>query len=66
MKFEIQTAAMGVLVFAGMQRMIEIITNYFIKPNIPKHIDPQERDAIRLIIEIIVISVFLIIIKKFC
>ena len=66
MKFDVKSATASVLIFAGVQRVIEVITNYFIKPNIPDRIDPQERDAIRLVVEILAISLLILIIKKFC
>ncbi len=66
MKFEITQAILGVLVFVGIQRVVEIITNYFIKPNIPNYLDSQEKDAIRLTIEVLVISFSIFVIKKFC
>lgn len=66
MKFDLRQAALSVLVFLGAQRIIDVIADYFIKPNIPNHLDPQERDAIRLTIEILIISIAIFVIKKFC
>ena len=64
-KFDIRAATLGVLVFTGIDRMIEVLNNFVIKPNIPNEWDPQERDAVRLFIEIIMITIFIFIIKKF-
>lgn len=66
MKFDMRQASLSVLVFLGAQRIIDVITDYFVKPNIPHNLDPQERDAIRLTIEILIISIAIFIIKKFC
>ncbi len=63
---DIPKAMIGVLVFIGMQRFVDVVSNLFIKPNIPNQMDQQERDAIRLFVEIITIVVLVFLIKKIC
>jgi hypothetical protein len=63
---DIPKAMVGVLVFIGMQRFVEIVSNLFIKPNIPNQMDPQEKDAIQLFVEVITIVVLVFLIKKIC
>lgn len=65
MKIDLRTATISVLVFVGVNRMIEVLNNFVIKPNIPQHWDPQERDAVRLFLEILMVTMFIFIIKKF-
>lgn len=66
MKIDLRTATISVLVFVGVNRVIEVLNSFVIKPNIPQHWDPQERDAVRLFSEILMVTTFIFIIKKFC
>lgn len=65
MKIDLRLATISVLVFTGVNRMIEVLNNFIIKPNIPDNLDPQERDAIRLFVEIVTIALLIFTIKKF-